>query len=165
MPIFIPKAKDPFCAAPTTSAANGAAANNLSILPEKLPMVYLRVLKALFPRRPDWGPIEWPIITRLQLAITIGWSPIGGTLNKALNGIGPNSKSTDKKHPGVIGYKLVEAIEYNIDGVTEVNYRITRAGIEAWQSYVMENGSDELPPLRDPARCTRPELRKPQTEE
>lgn len=140
--------------------------------PGKLKMVYARVLKLLMPKRPYWdkeekcwkgtliGVYDWPILTRIQIAIRVGWSPISGTLPKALNGIGKDSKSPDAKHPGLIGSGYVEMIELDIDGLMEVNYRITPLGIQVWQNFVTARGTDELPPLRDPAKCTKSELRE-----
>lgn len=146
MPVFIPKDANPF----GHERTSGGKPKDRR---EKLKLPQARVLKALMPRRPDQHPSEWPLLTRSQLCVRAGYSEISGSITRALNGIRPGNKTSGEPHPGVIERGLVETTELDIDGVMEVNYRITPLGVSVFQAYLSEYG-DDLPPLREAALCT-----------
>lgn len=110
-----------------------------------------RVLAALVPEDPMGYVIDWPIWTRALLAVRAGYTAVSGTVTRALNGIRPGS-SSGEPHAGLLDLGYIEEVVLDIDGVNEVNYRITAAGIRAYQEYVAAKG--KLPELRDAASCT-----------
>jgi len=134
--------RDPFCTI------------NPTVRPAKtgLRTPQARVLAALMPARIDDPPIEWPLLTRAQLGVRAGYTSLSGTITRALNGIRPGSSSGDA-HLGLIARGLVEEQSVDVDGVTELNYRITAAGICEYSAYTLITGS-QLPALKDPSSCT-----------
>lgn len=111
-----------------------------------------RVLAALAPADPSLPQCRWPLLTRSALGVGAGYTPISGTVNRALLGIPVNgSRKTGEPHPGLIARGLVEAIEIDLDGVVEVNYRATPAGLTAYLEHVATRG---IPPIKDAASCT-----------
>lgn len=118
----------------------------------KLRVPEARILKSLMPDPVDLPKIDWPMYTRSVLVHRAGYSPISGTINRVFYGI-PEGSSSGEPHPGLIQLGMVEIVELDISGVSENNYRITKKGIIAFQSYIKRYG-DKLPPLRDPAICT-----------
>lgn len=116
----------------------------------RLRLPQARVLKALMPAHPGDPQSEWPLCARADLATRAGYTPISGTVTRALNGICAHSDS-GRPHSGLIDLHLVEVI--NVDGATEVNYRITPAGIRAYQQYAAAKGN-KLPAVKDAATCT-----------
>ena len=95
-------------------------------LPLRTPQA--RVLAALAPADPSDPVSEWPLVTRAQLRCKMGFSPTH-TMNRLLNGQNdrPGSKHTN---PGLIPLGLIEVVVLNIEGVDEVNLRITKKGIQ-----------------------------------
>lgn len=116
-----------------------------------------RCLAALVPNNPADPVLEWPFVTRAQLGVRAGYTAISGTVTRALNGIHPDSSSGDP-HLGLLALKLVDEIILNIEGVTEINYRATAAGIQAYQKYLAERGG--VPELRDAAACINDRYKK-----
>lgn len=110
-----------------------------------------RVLAALMPEFPDDPVAEWPLATRAVLGIRAGYTAISGTVTRALNGIRPGSSSGDP-HLGLLSRGLVEEVVLEIEGVKELNYRITATGIVACQKYMKIHGT--LPVIKDAATCT-----------
>lgn len=157
MPIFIPKTANPFNSETTAQSSTTAPKES------KLKLPQVRVLKALMPRRPDFPPSEWPLVTRQQLIVRAGFTKLSGSITRALNGIRPGNKTSGEPHPGLIDKGFVEIIDLDIDGVTEANYRITRAGIVAYQEYVAAYG-DNLPQIKDPSITTNQRYRKSENE-
>lgn len=114
-----------------------------------------RVLEALMPQYADDPLCDWPTVNRAQLGIRAGYNTVGGvvisgTVTRALNGIRPGSSSGDP-HPGLLSLGYVEELVFDIEGVKEVNYRITAAGVAAYQAHISAAGG--LPPPRDAASC------------
>jgi hypothetical protein len=109
-------------------------------------------LKALLPARPDAPQIDWPLFTRAGLAWKAGYTGTSGSITRVLNGLREGS-SSGKAHPGLIALGLVEEVRLDIVGLIEVNYRITAAGVAAYQQHVAAHG-EELPPVKDAALCT-----------
>jgi hypothetical protein len=110
-----------------------------------------RILSALMPNNESDPVFYWPLITRAQLGVKAGYTAISGTVTRALNGIREGSSSGDP-YPGVLTRGLVEEVKLDIEGTIEINYRITPAGIKAYQLHIANHGSD-LPPCRDKASC------------
>lgn len=117
----------------------------------KLRIPHARLLRALLPESPQDSSSEWPVITRATLAVRAGYTPISGSVTRALNGIRLGSSSGEPQ-TGLIALGFVEVIEIDIDGVSETNYRITTAGIQAIQQYLVKINT--LPPVRDASLCT-----------
>lgn len=137
----------------TTDSANSAVPDVRLVARDQLiPTLRVpqaRILRALMPVDPRDLQDEWPLLTRGVMAIRAGYSPISGTVSKALLGIKESNKTSGDPHPGIVQLKLVETTELNIDGVIETNYRITKLGIRAFQRFVAEGG--KLPPVREPS--------------
>ena len=53
----------------------------------------------------------------------------------------------------LLGLGLVEEVRLDVCGLIEFCYRMTPAGLRAYQAYVAAKG-DELPPVKDAALCT-----------
>ena len=119
-----------------------------------------RVLSALLPPYPDDPPSEWPLLNRAVMGLRAGYTAISGSITRALNGIHPDSSSGDP-HLGLLALGYVETVEIDVEGVIEVNYRITRAGVQAIQRHVATKGK-ELPKVRDRLAATNHKYRKTQ---
>lgn len=118
----------------------------------KLRVPQARVLAALMPG-PDDHPVDWPLITRANLAVRAGYTAVSGTTNRALMGISASgSRKTGDPHPGLLDLKLVVEVKIDLDGKTEINYRITPAGVEAYRAFVAAGNS--IPPVKDASICT-----------
>jgi len=117
-----------------------------------------RVLLALQPDCHEDPFSEWPLLTRAMLGVKAGYTPLSGSITRALNGVRDGSSSGPPQR-GLIELGMVEVISLNIEGLTEDNYRITPTGVTAISSYLKENGGD-LPPLKDVAICTNNRYRK-----
>ena len=116
-----------------------------------------RVLAALQPDAVSDPLIDWPLVTRAQLGVRAGYTAISGTVTRALNGIREGSSSGDP-HPGLLALGLVEEIILDIEGVHEINYRATAAGVSAYRLYLL--GSAGLPQVRSALICTNDRYRK-----
>lgn len=119
--------------------------NDLSL---RLPQV--RVLHVLMPKDLTAPVIEWVIVNRAQLSVRTGCTSISGTITRALNGIKEGS-SSGRPCPGLLARKMIEEIVLDIEGVLEVNYRITPLGAKAYHEYINNHGP--LKELREAARC------------
>src|SRR6185437_10627147 len=84
-----------------------------------------RVLHALLPRS---GSKSLPVLTRVQLAKSAGFSPTSGTINRVLRGI-PKGSSSGSPHKGLLDLGLLATVDQ--DG--SIAYQITAAGITAIQ--------------------------------
>ncbi len=118
---------------------------------EPLRIPQARLLSALMPKYPEDPPSEWPLITRVQLAIRAGYSVISGSVTRALNGIHETNTTSGDPHLGIVGKGMVELITVDVEGVSEVNYRITHAGIRAFQLFL--TSGRKIPPVRDASLC------------
>lgn len=136
MPVSVATTRDPFRGSPRPPALRTPQA---------------RVLSALSPPRPDRPPRLWPALTRALLAAAAGYTPVSGTVTRALNGIRSGSTSGDE-HPGLLALGYVVAEEVDVDGASEVNYRATPAGVAALRAWLDARGS--IPPVRDAVACT-----------
>ena len=116
-----------------------------------------RVLAVLMPTNPTAHPINWPCITRAQLGARAGYTATSGTVTRALNGVREGSSSCEP-HKGLLSLGLIEEIILDIDGVSETNYQITSAGIEAYLAYTAAHKT--LPALRDASICTNDRYKK-----
>lgn len=114
----------------------------------KLRVPQARVLRALMPVDSKDLPDEWPLLRRDIMAIRAGYTPISGSITRALMGIKEGSSSGDA-HPGILTMGLIETVELDICGLMETNYRITRLGVLAFQRFLEEGG--KLPTVRDPS--------------
>lgn len=119
--------------------------------PVELRKPQARVIRALVPDDPSSYWTEWPIYNRAWLAIKAGFTPISGTVTRALNGIRPGS-SSGPPHLGLLALGYVEEESLEVDGVQETYYRATPAGVRAYQAYVAGHGP--LPPVKDAASAT-----------
>lgn len=102
-----------------------------------------RVLKALASKNGS-------VMSRVKLAKAAGFSPISGTINRALHGY-KGSKDA-RGYPGLIDSGLVNKIPLDIDGATEINYEITKVGQKALKGYLDQHG--KLAKMRDADTCT-----------
>ena len=109
-----------------------------SIIPD-LRILQARVLYALMPIS---GSENLPVLTRVQLAKRVGWSPTSGTINRALHGVRTGS-SSGNPHKGLLDIGLIVAIDLN--GITQ--YQITTEGLKAIEKH------PGLPKLRNKAIC------------
>lgn len=116
-----------------------------------------RVLAALQPDDPTDQIIDWPLVTRAQLAVRAGYTAISGTVTRALNGIREGSSSGDP-HPGLLARGMIVEVTLDVEGTKEVNYRATDLGVRAYQAYLAERGG--LPALKDAATCTNDRYKK-----
>ena len=139
MPVFIAMTGDPFRGRVVAACEEG------------LRVPQARILRALMPAYPEDSPSGWPMITRANLALCAGYSTVSGSVTRALNGIREYNKKSGDPHPGLIDRGLVECVELSIDGLNEINYRITHSGILVYQQYIQTHG--DLPPLKDGTSC------------
>lgn len=82
-----------------------------------------------------------PALTRQEMAESAGFSPLSGTVWRALNGL-PEGSSSGDAHAGLLRMGMVVELTLDIDGIKEVRYRITLAGLDAlrrWQSVPMRS--------------------------
>lgn len=98
-----------------------------------------RVLAAVIPADLSLPQFDWPVVTRARLSVKAGYTAISGTVTRALNGIRPGCKS-GPPHPGLLVRGMIEEVVLEIEGVEEVNYRITPLGIRAYTAYLEQNG-------------------------
>lgn len=117
----------------------------------KLRTPQVRVLQVLMPRRKNDDPVDWPLVNRAQLGVRAGYTAISGTITRALGGISAGSSSGDP-YPGLLELKLIETVTLDLEGVKEVNYRITTEGISAYQHHVATYGT-KLPDVREREAC------------
>ena len=104
----------------------------------------VRVLKALASVNGDG------LLSRAKLATRCGWSPISGTVNRALHGVAKNSKQAASEvctpHKGLLALKLVEYVDVQLDGdKTDHGYRLLPAGKKALAAWLKDN---KLPKMR-----------------
>lgn len=105
---------------------------------EQLKLPQIRVLLAL-----ETGAV----LSRARLSVRAGFSEISGTVTRVLNGLKEGS-SSGAAHPGLIEQGLIRRVEGDVDGVVEVGYQITEAGIAALE------GVGDLPELRSRVAST-----------
>ena len=108
-----------------------------------------RVLHALMPADQRAPPFDWPLLCKAILGVRAGYTAISGSITRALNGIRPGSSSGNTQL-GLMALGFVEAEEVDVDGVVEACYRITEAGVSAFEAFFARNGG-KLPPLKDAA--------------
>lgn len=101
-----------------------------------------RCLKALYPN--DKG--VRPALSRAKLAQRAGFTPVSGTVTRALSGVREGSSSGDA-HKGLLDLGYVKRLELDIDGGKETAYQITAAGIKAYERHIAATG--RLPKHRD----------------
>ena len=123
-----------------------------ALVHEPLRIPQARLLQALMPKFIEDPPSEWPLITRAQLAVRAGYTPISGSVTRALSGIKERNKTSGDPHLGVIGKGMVEVITVDVEGVRETNYRITPIGIKAFQRFIA-SGRKIPATVRDAALC------------
>jgi hypothetical protein len=149
MPVSIPPGHDPFQGpAPRRRAASRSQPTASTVI--RTPQA--RVLRALYPTYPEDPSWDWPLVTRTKLCVRAGYTVISGTVTRALNGIRQTNRTSGDPHPGVIELGWVEVVMIDIEGVMETNYRITQAGIAAYDAFIAGGGS--LPPVKDADICT-----------
>jgi hypothetical protein len=119
---------------------------------DKLRIPQARLLRALMPPDQSAPPIDWPVLDRAALGVQAGYTAISGSVSRALAGIHAGNKTSGDPHPGVLQLGLVEEMRLDVDGLTEVNYRITESGVRAYQSFL--SGGGKLPPLKPAGLCT-----------
>ncbi len=108
-----------------------------------LPLQQVRVLDALMPKDPTRSFENWPLLTRACLGIKAGYTAISGSITRALDGLREGS-SSGEAHLGLLAKGMVEKVKLDIEGVAEINYRITAEGIRELQAYRAIHGR-ELP--------------------
>jgi hypothetical protein len=119
--------------------------------PLRLPQA--RILQALLPVAG-----ATPSLSRAELCKKVGYTAISGTITRALNGIRAGG-SSGKPYPGLLERGLVEVVRVDLGGHVEVNYRITAAGVAAYQAHVAVTGG-KLPEVKDRETCTNDRYRK-----
>lgn len=117
----------------------------------KLRIPQLRVLQALLPFDLTLDQTEWPIYTKIVLAVKSGYSPISGSITRALLGIKERS-SSGNHHKGLIPLGLIEEVKLDIDGREEINYRLTKEGAIVILQFIFKGG--KLPSNRNPESHT-----------
>lgn len=127
--------------------------------PVRLRTMQARVLSALIPSTPEMPVESWPVLCKAQLGIRAGYTAISGSITRALNGIPPGS-SSGEPHLGLLDLGLVISIILDIDGLEEVNYRTTPAGVAAYQTHIAERG--ELAKRKSVTASTNQRYRKGQ---
>lgn len=115
----------------------------------KLRIPQARILQALMPDNPNSHWIDWPLLNRALLGVRAGYTPISGSITRALKGVRAGS-SSGPPQLGLLDLGLVKEIDLDIEGVRELNYHITQAGIEAYKSFTAKKS---LPPVRDASIC------------
>lgn len=110
-----------------------------------------RVLQALMPIDLTEPPHEWPILRRGEMAVRAGYTAISGTITRVLNGIKAGSSSGDP-HQGLLELGYIDIIKIDVDGISEVYYRINPVGASVYINYTAINR--QLPPLKDRTACT-----------
>lgn len=90
---------------------------------------HARVLLALMPKRPSDPVCEWPVFTRAQMRVACGFSPTN-SMNRILHGV----KEGPHKHLGLIGEGYLEEVPIDVDGLIEMNYRLTPKGLQVCRS-------------------------------
>jgi hypothetical protein len=118
-----------------------------------------RVLAALMPVDPSDPQSEWPLLTRARLAVRAGYTAISGTVTRALNGIHEGSSSGDA-HPGLLRRGLVVEEQVDVDGISEINYRATVAGVREYLAHIEAHGG-KLPVVKDASTCTNDRYKEP----
>jgi hypothetical protein len=96
--------------------------------------------------------------TVARIAERAGISPKSATTGQALRGVRPGSKYV-KPRPGLVDLGLVERVVLDIDGLEEIDYRITPAGLAAMAE--IEQSGRPIPPLRDKSLCVNQRYRRP----
>ncbi len=109
-----------------------------------------RVLAVLMPESLGAPLIDWPLCNRSQLGTSAGYTSLSGSCTRALNGVREGSSSGDA-HLGILALGYVVEVVLDVEGVTEMNYRATPAGVAAFAAYITEHGA--MPPLRDITAC------------
>lgn len=117
----------------------------------KLRIPQARLLRALMPADPSAPRVEWPLLDRALLGVQAGYTAISGSVSRALAGIHAGNKTSGPAHPGVLQLGLVEELRLDVDGLVEVNYRITEAGVRAYRSFLAGGGA--LPPNKPTELC------------
>jgi hypothetical protein len=148
MPVSIRTANDPFVNQPQPVAAQvkadaGSGGN--------MRTPHAHILQVLFPERPQDHYIEWPLLTRAQLGIRVGYTAISGTITRALKGV-HSAKTVNEQHDGLLDLKYVVEVPIETDVGVEVNYRITAAGIAAYRAYLLTHPNGP-PPCKDRSTC------------
>lgn len=87
-------------------------------------------------------------MSRQRICQLVGFSDTSGTMSYMLHGK-KVSKANPIPFPGLLELGMLCRDELDIDGVSEIVYRITKKGREA----LAEQGG-ELPELRDKSLCT-----------
>ena len=124
---------------------------------DELRVPQARVLRVLMPADPSDHWIDWPVWTRTYLSLrrVQNWREAPANQRQSyprLNGIGPDNTTSGVPTLASWRCRLVEAITLYIEGRAETNYRITAAGIRAYQAYLARGG--KLPPVKDATTCT-----------
>ncbi len=99
-----------------------------------------RVLAALVPPDPAHPRFLWPLLTRAVLVQYAGFTPRSGVINQVLHGVGRVTRDRPRTYPGLLARGLLEIVEVDVDGLREANYRVTLAGVSAYQQYVTAHG-------------------------
>jgi hypothetical protein len=126
---------------------NGRSSRNGS---QALRLPQIRVLRVL-------AESPGALLTVAKIAESAGYSEISATVGQALRGVRPGSKYV-KPRPGLVDMGLVERVVFDIDGLEEIDYRITPAGLAAMAE--IERSGRPIPPLRDKSLCTNERYRR-----
>jgi hypothetical protein len=86
-----------------------------------------------------------------MLGVRAGYTAISGTVTRALNGIREGSSSGDP-HPGLLALGYVEEVVLDVEGLKEVNYQATAAGVKSYLAHLAAAGG--LPEVRDALAST-----------
>ncbi len=110
-----------------------------------------RILQALMPTDLSLPLSEWPLLTRVIMNVRAGYTATSGMVNRVLGGV-PEGSSSGDPHKGILELEYVEKELVSIDGVIEINYRITAAGILAYKEYLAARGG-KMPAYKDKSIC------------
>ena len=95
--------------------------------------------------------------SRARLSELAGYTAISGTVTRVIHGLREGSTS-GPAYPGLLDAGLVEENALNMDGIKEVCYTITEAGLSALAA--LNGEASNLPPLRNRKVCTNKRYQK-----
>ncbi len=93
-----------------------------------------RVLTVLLPP-PKTDPVDYPLIHTRVIAGRLGVSAVSETIRRAFRGLKEGSAS-GTPHKGLLALGYAEEVVLDVDGLSELAYKITDEGIAAITEYL-----------------------------
>jgi hypothetical protein len=122
----------------------------------KLRLPQARVLAVLVPPNPSDPPSEWASVPGKVIAYRLGTSEVSDYIRRAMRGLREGSPS-GTPHKGLLALGYATEYVLDIEGLDEIHYQITAAGIAAITEYLKHN---KLPPVRNASLCTNDRYRE-----